>query len=378
VPFALSRLSRRRVAALPAVCALTASALVFAMVPAATAYAAGTTSSGTTAAVAQAQQQVSALSVKADRAVEAYNEAQIAVAALNAQVSAARDAEVKQQSIVDAAQLGVQSFAVARYEGSAATPALAVFLASNPQSFLQQSELLEQVSSYESAALTTVVDADRALSAAQASATQAAASQQKALAVLAASKSTVDAVLGQQQAQLDKLQTQASQERVVEATAAVAAAKERQRLLASRSLPRTALKPRSDDPVSDGAQSVAAVTPVAASGHAAAALAFAYSQLDKPYRFGGAGPGSFDCSGLTMRAYAAAGISLAHSAADQQREGTPVSLGALQPGDLVFWGRPAYHVGIYVGGGNVLDAPHTGTVVQIQPIWGSPSGAVRP
>ena len=69
---------------------------------------------------------------------------------------------------------------------------------------------------------------------------------------------------------------------------------------------------------------------------------------------------------------------MAHSAAAQQREGVKVSLSALQPGDLVFWGRPAYHVGIYVGGGKVLDAPHTGTQVQVQAIWGSPSGAVRP
>jgi cell wall-associated NlpC family hydrolase len=79
-----------------------------------------------------------------------------------------------------------------------------------------------------------------------------------------------------------------------------------------------------------------------------------------------------------MRAFAAAGISLAHSAAAQQREGVKVSLSALQPGDLVFWGRPAYHVGIYVGGGKVLDALHTGTDIQVQAIWGSPSGAVRP
>jgi cell wall-associated NlpC family hydrolase len=55
-----------------------------------------------------------------------------------------------------------------------------------------------------------------------------------------------------------------------------------------------------------------------------------------------------------------------------------VSLSALQPGDLVFWGNPAYHVAIYIGGGRVIAAPHTGTVVQIQTIWGSPSGAVRP
>ena len=85
----------------------------------------------------------------------------------------------------------------------------------------------------------------------------------------------------------------------------------------------------------------------------------------------------YDCSGLVMRAAAAAGISLAHSAAAQQRSGHRVSLSQLQPGDLVFWGNPAYHVGIYVGGGKILDAPHTGTVVQVQPIWGRPSSATR-
>jgi cell wall-associated NlpC family hydrolase len=78
-----------------------------------------------------------------------------------------------------------------------------------------------------------------------------------------------------------------------------------------------------------------------------------------------------------MRAWAAGGVSLSHSAAAQQESGRRVSLSDLEPGDLVFWGSPAYHVGIYVGGGRILDAPHTGTDVQIQSIWGSPSGAVR-
>jgi peptidoglycan DL-endopeptidase CwlO len=107
-------------------------------------------------------------------------------------------------------------------------------------------------------------------------------------------------------------------------------------------------------------------------------LAFAYAQQGKPYRFGGSGMASYDCSGLTMRAYAAAGVSLAHSAAAQQRQGRRVAMSALQPGDLVFWGNPAYHVGIYVGGGSIIDAAHTGTVIGVRGIWGSPSGAVRP
>ncbi|HEY0869512.1 MAG TPA: NlpC/P60 family protein, partial [Acidothermaceae bacterium] len=79
----------------------------------------------------------------------------------------------------------------------------------------------------------------------------------------------------------------------------------------------------------------------------------------------------------TMRAFAAAGISLPHSAAGQQHAGRRVPLSQLQPGDLVFWGSPAYHVGIYVGGGRIIDAPHTGTDVQIQALWGRPSSAVR-
>ncbi|HVT70611.1 MAG TPA: NlpC/P60 family protein, partial [Trebonia sp.] len=86
---------------------------------------------------------------------------------------------------------------------------------------------------------------------------------------------------------------------------------------------------------------------------------------------------SFDCSGLTMRAWEAAGVSLPHNAAAQQSSIPAVSLGAMEPGDLVFFGSPAYHVGIYIGGGRMIAAPHTGTVVQIQPV-GSPSSAGRP
>src|SRR5437588_439985 len=85
---------------------------------------------------------------------------------------------------------------------------------------------------------------------------------------------------------------------------------------------------------------------VSSQARANAVLSYAFAQVGKPYRMGGAGPRSFDCSGLTMRAWAAAGVSLSHYSGAQQHQGRPVPLSQLQPGDLVFWGRPAYHVAI--------------------------------
>jgi cell wall-associated NlpC family hydrolase len=104
-----------------------------------------------------------------------------------------------------------------------------------------------------------------------------------------------------------------------------------------------------------------------------AVVAIAQRYLGVPYVWGGASPRGFDCSGLTMYCYAQIGIGLSHGATDQQRASTPVPLSALQPGDLVFFGSASYshHVGIYVGGGSMIHAPHTGAVVS----YGSISGA---
>jgi peptidoglycan DL-endopeptidase CwlO len=108
------------------------------------------------------------------------------------------------------------------------------------------------------------------------------------------------------------------------------------------------------------------------SGHSSV-IGIAQRYLGVPYVYGGASPGGFDCSGLTMYCYAQIGIGLSHGATDQQHASTPVPLSALQPGDLVFFGNASYsyHVGIYVGGGSMIHAPHTGAVVS----YGSISGA---
>jgi cell wall-associated NlpC family hydrolase len=93
-------------------------------------------------------------------------------------------------------------------------------------------------------------------------------------------------------------------------------------------------------------------------------VGYAMQQLGTPYVWGGAAPGGFDCSGLVMWAYAQVGVALPHSSYAQWGYGVPVSYDQLEPGDLVFFNGLG-HVGMYIGGGQFIEAPHTGAFVQI-------------
>jgi cell wall-associated NlpC family hydrolase len=104
---------------------------------------------------------------------------------------------------------------------------------------------------------------------------------------------------------------------------------------------------------------------VANSAAAQTAVNTALAQVGKPYVWGASGPNSFDCSGLTMYSYAAAGVSLPHSSSGQSTMGTPVSRDQLQPGDLVFFYSPVSHVGMYIGNGEMVHASTEGTPVQV-------------
>jgi cell wall-associated NlpC family hydrolase len=112
------------------------------------------------------------------------------------------------------------------------------------------------------------------------------------------------------------------------------------------------------------------------SGRGGIAIRFALQQIGDRYVFGAAGMVYWDCSGLSMRAYQAAGVSLPHSAAAQSNYGKRVSLNALRPGDLLFFGSPISHDGIYLGGGRMVDAPHTGARVRVES-FGSYFGGLR-
>ena len=117
------------------------------------------------------------------------------------------------------------------------------------------------------------------------------------------------------------------------------------------------------------------VTPAPSpNGGASAAVAAAMSKIGSPYVWGAAGPSTFDCSGLTMWAWAQAGVSLPHFTGSQLAVSHRISISELQPGDLVFfWGPgesgPPGHVGLYIGGGSMVHAPHAGSSVHVDSIY---------
>ncbi|MFF0525876.1 NlpC/P60 family protein [Actinomadura nitritigenes] len=124
--------------------------------------------------------------------------------------------------------------------------------------------------------------------------------------------------------------------------------------------------------------SLLAKLPVIGEGKAAEALRYAMSKLGSPYVWGAAGPTTFDCSGLTMWAYKQVGINLPHYTGSQWNAGTHVSESQMQPGDLIFFYSDLHHMGMYVGGGKMIHAPHTGDVVRIASLAGRPiAGVVR-
>ncbi|MHA3704501.1 C40 family peptidase [Jatrophihabitans sp. YIM 134969] len=126
----------------------------------------------------------------------------------------------------------------------------------------------------------------------------------------------------------------------------------------------------------------AAAAPATLSVHAGSAAAqiaidFALAQRGKPYVYATSGPNSYDCSGLTAAAYAAAGVSLPHQSAEQYNYGTHVPLSEMQPGDLVFFYSPISHVAIYLGNGLIVHAPTSGDVVKVSPLFAGAVGATR-
>ena len=298
--------------------------------------------------IGQAEARVNALNDQAERITEAYNAARDNLTAITRKRQVAGDQLGRERALLAVVQARIGAQANLAYRSGGFGGFVALVNNPNPADFLDQSAMLDEVSRYQAQQLAAVNAARHDVAAAETAynAQEAAASQ--TVKTIAADKSKINALLSEAQAVLNSLQA-ADRARLAAAAAANAASQR-------------ALRYSYNGP---------------ASGRAAAAVRYAYAQLGKPYQYGASGPGSFDCSGLTMRAWEAGGVSLPHNAAAQQGDTRYVSGSKLQPGDLIFFGSPAHHVGIYIGGGRMIAAPHTGTVVQIQSV-GSYTNAGRP
>ena len=170
---------------------------------------------------------------------------------------------------------------------------------------------------------------------------------------------------------------QAEQDRAAAAAAAKAQREAEQAAARAQTARRTQVPAISLVSRGGGARLTAAVEPAAPvapaltppPADAPVAVQVAMAQRGKPYVWAASGPNSFDCSGLILFAYRAAGISLPHSSRSLRAMTRSISSSELQPGDLVFGGSPVHHVGLYIGNGQMVHAPHTGTVVQVSPVF---------
>jgi len=305
----------------------------------------------------QVQRRVEHLDRQAEQASERFNTIREQLKTTRARLSAVRADFSRQRGKVTRMQDDIAALVVAGFQGSSLGTTASLVLSNDPDQFLRTLSTVESVADTQSRMFTRYLRLKQGLDAKQAQL-----------------RDEVDAIRA---AKVDMAKQQATINKKTDAAEALLSslqAAQREKLAAQQ------------DSTSAGQSTTTTTTTttgntpqVPASGRAKIAVDFALAQLGDPYVYGAAGPDAWDCSGLTMGAWGAAGVYLPHSSSMQYSYGTPVASSDLQPGDLVFFYSPISHVAIYIGGGQVVHAPHTGDVVRIAPMSEMPyAGAVRP
>jgi cell wall-associated NlpC family hydrolase len=270
-----------------------------------------------------AKKELAQLNDKVDQLANQYNKAKENWKAAKSRLNALNSSVKSERATFEQLHTRVAQLAAAAYKsGGEAGSIPDLVSAKDPEAVLDQMSAFTQVTNNRAAELQQFLASAQRLE------------RQKALAQQAAEQ------LAQQKNQVDRQQSQAN-----------AAIRKQLRLIDRLG--------RNIDPGSSKAN-----CSILATGRAETVLRYACAQLGKPYVFGGAGPNSFDCSGLTMMAYKQIGINLSHYVPNQWSASRRVSRADLQPGDLVFFNH-LDHMGMYVGNGKFIQAPHTGDVVKI-------------
>jgi cell wall-associated NlpC family hydrolase len=349
--------------------------------------------------VAQAQAQLDALNNQAEIASEQYNGAQESLTQALQTASAATAAAGRAHSEVVTEQAKVGELAAESYESGGMSQGLAIILnTTDPSQAMTRVSMLQQLSTSQSSLLAAARTADQVYQQSSAAASQATATAQRLSADLVQKQAQINAALAQSQQVLAKL-TAAQRAQLIAAQKAKEAADQAQAQIAlaafNKAQAAQAAAARSAASRTAAARAATAAAAAAAnktliktvalpqspggSSVAQRAVAAAMTRLGDRYVFGATGPSRFDCSGLVQWAYRQAGIGTTHYTGTLYNDYRHIPESQLKPGDLVFFYRDHHHVGIYIGNGLMINAPHTGDVVRIASIaaHGYYSGAVR-
>jgi cell wall-associated NlpC family hydrolase len=289
--------------------------------------------------LAQVQAKVRQLEEEATTAAEGAQEAKVKLAGLTKTLNGIKAKAQMQGQTVSTLQRSLGAIAIEQYKSGGFGQSFELLFSSDPTLYLSSAGSLDSITRRKSAQLRKFQAARQRLNATTLTVNDKIALVAAAQKKLAAQSAIAQEKLAEAENLLSKL-TKAERERLAKLADDQENADQQSSLAAAQ-----------------GANGV--------SGRAGIALKYALQQIGDRYVFGAAGMVTWDCSGLTMRAYQAAGVSLPHSAAAQSQMGKKVSLSSLKPGDLLFFGRPVSHVGIYLGGGKMVHAPRSGSRVKV-------------
>ncbi|BDM72755.1 glycoside hydrolase [Streptomyces nigrescens] len=329
--------------------------------------------------IEEVKQKVDGLYRQAEVATQKYNAAKERADHQRETVDGLLNAAAKRAEKMNASRRELGTFASAQYRTGGMNPTAQLMLAKDPQQFFDRSHLMERLTGRQQQAVTDYQQQAAAAARQRAEASRSLDQLQSTQAALKESKRSVQQKLAEARQLLSRLTAQekarlAELERQKEAAAKRRAAEEARKQQERE-------RQRQQDGGSTGGQTggdTGGSTGGSQSTKAEKALAFARAQIGKPYVWGATGPSSYDCSGLTQAAWKAAGVDLPRTTWEQVKVGQRVATKDLQPGDLVFFFDDISHVGMYIGGGKMIHAPHPGANVREESIYYMPIyGSVR-
>ncbi|MFD5077635.1 NlpC/P60 family protein [Streptomyces sp. NPDC058371] len=310
---------------------------------------------------AQVKAKVDQLYEEAEVATEKYNGAKEKAGKAEQRLDTLRDEAARKTDRLNTARDALGSIATAQYRSGGLDPAVQLALSDDPEQYLDGAAFAERAGSRQASAVGRVRKQLREIEQLRGAAHVELAALKSRQAELKRHKKTITGKLGEARQLLSRLTDEQRAQLAGGGGGGTAADR------ASRSSARDV-----------GAPPSGSGSATAPNSRAAAAVSYAYQKLGSPYVWGATGPDAFDCSGLALAAYRAAGISLPRTTYAQINAGRRISRSELRPGDLVFFYSGISHVGIYVGDGQMIHAPNPSAPVRLAPIDQMPfAGAAR-